>query len=193
MEYYSSERIEEILKSDKAQEILGWFPPVYSDAYVFLWLLEEVGMSLSRLEQWAREFAEQVMPQTATWSLPYWEERYGILPDEKLSLSQRRNQIVNRRRTRAPMPPAKAIEIVENLTGVDVRIEENTGKNKFTVMFGDVVPQDVIAAVRRELNILKPAHLIYEIVTSIFYEMVTARYLAAKAGVFKMYEVKEEE
>ena len=70
MEYYSSERIEEILKSDKAREILGWFPPVYSDAYVFLWLLEEVGMSLSRLEQWAREFAEQVIPQTATWSLP---------------------------------------------------------------------------------------------------------------------------
>ena len=76
MEYYSSERIEEILKSDKAREILGWFPPVYSDAYVFLWLLEEVGMSLSRLEQWAREFSDQVMPQTATLSLPYCEERY---------------------------------------------------------------------------------------------------------------------
>ena len=87
MEYYSSEQIEEILKSEKAREILGWFPPVYSDAYVFLWLLEETGESIERMQQWAEEFAQQVMPQSATWTLPLWEERYGIPSGEKLSRS----------------------------------------------------------------------------------------------------------
>ena len=66
MGYYTSELIEEILKSEKAKELLGWFPPVYSDAYVFLWLLQEVGASIKRMEQWAEEFADQVMPQRAT-------------------------------------------------------------------------------------------------------------------------------
>lgn len=191
MEYYSSEQIEEILKSEKAREILGWFPPVYSDAYVFLWLLEETGESIERMQQWAEEFAQQVMPQSATWTLPLWEERYGIPSGEKLSLSQRRNQIVNRRRTRAPMPPAKIEAIITNLTGVATRIEENTGKNKFTVVCKGYIPPEIMKAVRRELNKLKPSHLIYQIISSIFYDASAMQYQAAAAGILKIYEVKE--
>ncbi len=191
MEYYSSERIEEILKSDKAREILGWFPPVYSDAYVFLWLLEEIGESIERMQQWAEEFVAQVMPQSATWTLPLWEERLGILPNEKLTVSQRRNQIVNRRRTRAPMPPAKIESMITNLTGVETTIRENTGKNRFTVVCGGSIPPEIMKAVRRELNKLKPTHLIYQIVTEIIREAATEKYLAAKAAMIKTYEVKE--
>ena len=191
MEYYSSEQIEAILKSDKAREILGWFPPVYSDAYVFLWLLEEIGESVERMEQWAEAFAAQVMPQSATFTIPLWEERLGILPSEKLTLAQRRNQIVNRRRTRAPMPPAKIESIITNLTGVETEIRENTGTNKFTVVCGGCIPQEIMQAVRRELNKLKPAHLIYQIVTEVRREAAGKRYLAAKAAMMKTYEIYE--
>lgn len=188
---YTSELIEEILKSKKAKEILGWFPPVYSDAYVFLWLLQEVGSSIGRMENWAEEFADQVMPQRATWSLPYWEERYGLIPNENLSQQQRRNQIVNKRRTRAPMPPKKIEDIITNITGIETKIEENTGKNHFTVVCGGYIPPAIMKSVRREINRLKPSHLIYKIISSIFYETGITKYIASAASIFKTYTVKE--
>lgn len=191
MSYYTSELIEEILESDKAKEILGWFPPVYSDAYVFLWLLQEVGASIGRMEDWAEQFADQVMPQRATWSLPYWEERYGITPNDELSAQQRRNQIVNKRRTRAPMPPKKIEDIITNITGIETKIEENTGKNHFTVVCGGYIPPKLMKMVRKELNKVKPSHLIYEIISSIFYDTGMTKYLASAASVLKIYTVKE--
>ncbi len=191
MEYYTSETIEEILTGSKAREILSWLPPVYSDAYVFLWLLREVSGSIERMEQWATDFANQTVPQTATWSIPYWEERYGIISNENLSLRQRRNQIVNKRRTRAPMPPKKIADIITNLTGVETKIEENTGKNHFTVVSSGYIPPKIMKAVRKELNQLKPAHLIYDIISSLFYDMKGTRYTAGAASVFKVYRVKE--
>ena len=191
MGYYTSELIEEILKSEKAKELLGWFPPVYSDAYVFLWLLQEVGASIKRMEQWAEEFADQVMPQRATWSLPYWEERYGIIPNESLSKEQRRNQIVNKRRTRAPMPPKKIEDIITNITGIETKIEENTGKNHFTVVSSGYIPPGLMKMVRKEINKLKPSHLIYRIISSIFYDTEITKYLASAASVLKTYTVKE--
>lgn len=191
MGYYTSELIEEILKSEKAKEILGWFPPVYSDAYVFLWLLQEVGASIERMEQWAEEFCDQVMPQKATWSLPYWEARYGLIPNESLSLQQRRNQIVNKRRTRAPMPPKKIEDIITNITGIETKIEENTGKNHFTVVCSGYIPPSLMKMVKKEINKLKPSHLIYQLISSIFYDTEITRYMAGAASILKTYTVKE--
>lgn len=189
--YYTSETINEILKSPKAMEILGWLPPVYSDAYVFLWLLEEVGASIDRLAAWTEEFAAQVMPQTATWSLPYWEERYGLIANNNLSTQQRRNQVINRRRTRAPMPPGKVEEIVANMTGIKTKIQENTGKNQFTVVCSGYIPPKVMNSVRRELNKLKPSHLIYKIISSIFYETGGVKYTACAVSLMKKYLLEE--
>ena len=191
MGYYTSELIEEILKSKKAKEILDWFPPVYSDAYVFLWLLQEVGSSIGRMENWAEEFADQVMPQRATWSLPYWEERYGLIPNENLSQQQRRNQIVNKRRTRAPMPPKKIEDIITNITGIETKIEENTGKNHFTVVCGGYIPNRVLQTVKKELNKIKPTHLIYTVTASIFYDAELSKYLAGAFSVGKIYNIEE--
>lgn len=189
--YYTSETINEILKSPKAREILGWLPPVYSDAYVFLWILEEVGASIDRLEDWTKEFTAQVMPQTATWSLPYWEERYGLITNDNLSTKQRRNQVINKRRARAPMPPGKVEEIVANMTGIKTKIQENTGKNHFTVVCSGYIPPKVMNSVRRELNKLKPSHLIYTIISSIFYETKATKYAACAVSLMKNYLVEE--
>lgn len=89
------------------------------------------------------------------------------------------------------MPPAKIEAIITNLTGVATRIEENTGKNKFTVVCKGYITPEIMKAVRRELNKLKPSHLIYQIISSIFYDASAMQYQAAAAGILKIYEVKE--
>ncbi len=157
----NTELIEAILKSQKAREILDWLPPVYGDAYVFLWLLEVIGTEIGEMEQWTEEVRKQVVSQTATWSLPYWEERYNVPTDPDATLDMRRANVILRMWQRAPVNPYKLEEILQSMTGLPVTIEENTGKNRFTVLFEGYAGLESFARSVKEINRLKPAHLIY--------------------------------
>lgn len=189
--YYSSDWIEKILTNEKAREILGWLPPVYSQAYVFLWLLQKAGGSIEHMEDLAENFVEQIVPQTATWSIPYWEERYEIISNDKLSLSERRQKVITKRKTKAPMPPKKIEDIIIEITGLETSIQENTGRNHFTVMCDGYISPKTMKIVRKELDKVKPSHLIYTIVSSFFYAPDITVYTASVVSSMKTYSVRE--
>lgn len=161
---YKTELMEKILKSPMAQEIVQQVSPVYGKAYTVLWLYQVIGMVLDEAKEWTESLEQQVVPQTATWSLPYWEEQYGVATDPSWSYERRRQNIINRCRTRAPINPERMSSIISVAAGADARIEEHTGKNKFTVYISanaEYVDEDFV---RREINKAKPAHLIYDII-----------------------------
>lgn len=160
---YKTELTEQILQSPMAQQIIQEVSPIYGEAYTALWLFQVIGTVLDDMKEWATSLEKQVVPQTATWSLPYWEEQYGIITDETWTYERRRQNIVNKMRNRAPMNPAKMERIISVAAGADARIEELTGKNHFTVYIStskDLVDEDFV---RSEINKAKPAHLIYDI------------------------------
>lgn len=159
--HYTSELIESILKSPRSREILGWMPMVYDEAYVFLWLLETIGRELDDMESWSEEFQEQVVPQTATWTIPYWEEKYGIASNSEMPIEKRRERIVLKMQERIPMNPYRLEEILSKVTGAAVEIQENTGKNRFTVCFQGGLEAFAVAV--KEINRLKPAYTIYTV------------------------------
>ena len=64
---------------------------------------------------------------------------------------------------RAPFNPTKLANIVYVTSGAPARIEENTGKNKFTVYISANKNLIDEVYVRKEIDRVKPAHLIYEI------------------------------
>lgn len=159
--YNRTELTDAILKSKKAREILGWMPQVYGDAYAFLWLLEVIGAELEEMEGWSQDLKNQVVPQTATWSLPYWEERYGIPVNPEAPLKKRRAEVILRMWQRAPMNPAKLENMLSGVTGLPAAVLENTGKNHFTIEFDGY---NGLEDFRRAVDIIervKPAHLIY--------------------------------
>lgn len=161
---YKTELTEKILKSQKAQEIIQQVSPIYGEAYTVLWLYEVIGSVLDMMSEWAGSLEQQIVPQTATWALPYWEEQYRIATDPTWSHERRRQNIVNKCRTRAPINPYKMASIASVAAGVAARIEENTGKNKFTVYISAneaLVDEELI---KKEIDTAKPAHLMYDIV-----------------------------
>lgn len=185
MHLYKTELMEEILKSPKAQEIVQMVSPIYGEAYTALWLFQVIGVVLDDVVEWAENLAKQTVPQTATWSLPYWEEEYCIIPDPSWSMEQRRQNIINRRSSRAPMNPAKMEKIVSAASGMDARVEELTGgKNVFTVYISgkqDLVNEDFV---KQEINRAKQANLIYNIV----YE----RYIASTSYTGGVFQISKE-
>lgn len=161
---YKTELMEQILKSPMAQKMVQQVSPIYGEAYTVLWLYQVIGAVLDNMKEWTDSLEKQVVPQTATWSLPYWEDQYKIFADPSWDYERRRQNIINKCRTRAPMNPYRMGQLVSVAAGADARVEEFTGKNKFTVYISankDLVDE---AFVRKEINASKPAHLIYDII-----------------------------
>lgn len=161
--YNRTELTDAILKSKKAKEILGWMPQVYGDAYAFLWLIEVIGSELEELEGWSKDLENQVVPQTATWSLPYWEERFDLPINPEAPLEKRRMDVLMRMWQRAPMNPYKLETMLSGLTGLSASVLENTGKNHFTVVLEGYTGVEPFHQAVDVLEQVKPAHLIYNL------------------------------
>ena len=159
---YKTELMEKILKSEKGQELVQMMTPLYGEAYVALWILEACGQVLDEMAEWSETLADQTRPQTATWSLPLWEKQYNTTPDPSWDIERRRQNILNKMMKTA-MNPEKLANIIAVASGAKCRIEENTGKNHFTVHLSGISSLDNEAYVREVISKAKPAHLIYEL------------------------------
>ncbi|MBR5193096.1 MAG: DUF2313 domain-containing protein [Bacteroidaceae bacterium] len=136
--------------------------PIYGEAYTVLWLYQAIGTIIDLIDEWTGSLQDQVLPQTATWSIPYWEKQYGIISDPSLSTEQRRINILQKFRTKGQINPKRMEDLITDIVGYATKIYENTGKNKFRVAIrGNVEDLADIHALVKEM---KPAHLIYDII-----------------------------
>ena len=159
---YTSKYIEEILTSPSARRGLDYITPIYQNAYVALWLMQAIGLETDDFLQWAEEFQDQIIPQTATWSLPYWEDEYGIPTNENLPIEERQRAVLLAVRTRAPMNPKKLAHILSlSVSLAKVDIQENIAKNTFSVVVEEAVNKQKLKKMYEILDKVKPAHLIY--------------------------------
>lgn len=164
-----TELINQIITSPEAERILDFVSPIYGNSYVGLWLFEVIGRELDDMYHWSVGFEDQTVPDRATWSLPYWEEEYGVISDPNDTIEARRAAVIQKMMYRGPMNPKKLASIVAVSAGVDTDIEENTGKNRFSVVLRDLPINRMdgavksVAAARRTVDNAKPAHLIYDL------------------------------
>lgn len=190
-----TELINQIITSPEAERILDFVSPIYGKSYVGLWLFEVIGRELDDMYHWAVEFGDQTVPNRATWSLPYWEEEYGIIPDPDATIEERRAAILQKVIYRAPMNPKKLASIVSVSAGVPTDIEENTGKNRFTVILRDLPINRLsgatksVAAARRTVDEAKPAHLIYNLRVEKQVEVARPIKIAVAMTQYKSYHV----
>lgn len=156
--------MESILTSAEAQKIIDFITPTYGEAYAFLWLLQVVGAALDECVTSLDEYFNQVTPQTATWTIGFWESEYGINPDPSWDLEQRRKNVMAKMRYKVPITPKKLEDMVSSIIGHEVKVNENISKNKFQVfVYGYTKDtQKAIKAIEKA----KPAHLIYDFIVS---------------------------
>lgn len=160
---YTSDLIKEIITSEAAKRTLDRVSPIYGDAFVALWLFEVIGMQIDDLRLWTDEYSKQVVPQTSTWALNYWEQNYGIPYDAAMTTEKRRERILSYIRDRAPMNPYRLGQVASvAAANAEVEIEENTGKNKFTVWISALPSPENEIKIKAAIDRAKPAHLIYD-------------------------------
>ena len=158
-----TELMQAILKSEEAQYIIDRISPIYGKARSFLYLLQAIGVALDEAEGCKNDFDSQSIVSKATWALKYYEEEYGVTTNTSLPDEQRRSNIYAAIRFKVPLNPTKVASIMSAIGKTETTIEENTGKNKFTV---HSKPTRLYQNMVDFLNNAKPAHTIYDFIIS---------------------------
>ena len=154
-----TELMQQILTSVEAQYIVDRISPIYGEARIFLHLLQAIGVALDEAEACKDDFDTQSIVSKATWSLRYYEDQYGVITNTTLSDEERRGNIYAAIRFKVPLNPRKVESILSAIGKTYVTIEENTGKNQFTVRSSNTPYADRMLEF---LDQAKPAHTIYD-------------------------------
>lgn len=116
-----------------AVDMMSMISPIYDKAYVAKWIFEVMSAPLSLAQDTVDDLKNQAFPETATWTLPYWEQSYGIATNEALSIEERRIRIIRKRNFRKPMNPARIELLLEEISGREVKLVENVAPSTFRI------------------------------------------------------------
>ena len=153
---------QEILTNELGDRMLNMVAPIYDRSKVALHTFQALGIVLQKEKDFVRDdLILQIFPQTATWGLKYWEEQYGIIPDESKTIEQRRSYVMSMKFQRPPMTPKRIEQLVEQVTGLTCEVKENVAPNTLSVTMTGY-PKN-LSSLFDMLDKKIPAHLIYTI------------------------------
>lgn len=155
--------LENFPTSPAAKRMLKTVSPIYDKSYVAKWIFQVMGLEIDEAWKFIEELRLQAFPETATWGITYWEQRYNIPPDESLSIEERRQRVIIKRGKRSPMNPARIERIVRDVTGREAIVTEENGTYTFhiSVLPGEstVDYQELIDTIKS----VKPSHLAFKV------------------------------
>ena len=159
---YTSKVIQEIVTSNSAKKALSYISPIYSEAEYFLRILNAIGSQLDIVWNFGQEMWNESFPHTARRLIEYWETEYGLAHDSSMSIDERQNVLLQKiSASRSPMTPDRLEKMLGSIPGVVARVDENTGKNRFSVWL--MSGANRIKEVKRIIERAKPAHLSYDL------------------------------
>lgn len=131
-----TELANQILTSEYGRRIYEDVAEIYGESYTSLWMMQVIGLQLDKFRKFTKEFLYQVTPETATWTLDFWEKEYGLAYNPSLTLEQRRSRLMVKMMTRTAITPYRIEQIVKTATGAECKINENYGfkLQKFEVL-----------------------------------------------------------
>lgn len=155
--------LEHFPTTETAKRMMSRISPIYDRSYVGKWLFEVMGLEMEEARILVESLRDQCFIERCTWGMRYWEQRYGITPDETKPLEERRQAVIQKRGKAQAMTPATLEQILEALTEREVAVSEDNSNYRFTVSIGEGTSHVDYEAVIKKVNTVKPSHLEYSI------------------------------
>lgn len=130
-------------------------------------LLQAEQPEVDRLRAALEELEKQFYLKTATYSLSDWEREFGIEQNNRLTVSQRRAQILAKLNTTTPASVKMLENLVQQILGADVTITEHPEKYSFDVYVSTQHIADNFAIAKTAVYEARPAHLSYNFVNAL--------------------------
>ena len=179
--------IERFPTNETAKRMMSRVSPIYSQAYVAKWLYQVMGIEMEEARRYFEELRSQSFPETATWAISYWEQRYGLPIDDTLSIEARRQRITSKRGLRAPMNPARIEQIISDLCIKPCVVTED---NKNYWFYVSVYTDDDVKVnfddIKNRIKKIKPSHLSF----SLKLQLYPMSFVNRKSFTFKQFDMK---
>lgn len=155
--------LEKFPTSPAAKRMMKTVSPVYDKSYVGKWIFQVMGMEADEAWVFFEELRLQAFPETATWGIVYWEQRYHIPPDDNMTTEERRQRVIVKRGKRSPMNPTRIEQFIRDVTGRQSEITERNEEYAFSVSIlpgeSEVDYHELIRTIRS----VKPSHLSFTV------------------------------
>lgn len=156
---------DKIINSQSADRMLGRVSPIYDNSYVGLWIFEAIGREYDGMWDIVNSLPDQLFPQSVTWAIELWEQRYGIVPSSTQTLEERRQAIIAARSVPAPLLPSTLEKYIYNLTGRETRVTDYVRDFTFgiEVVSSDGMRGSDLKEIMAYINRHKPSHMSYDL------------------------------
>lgn len=167
--------------NEVAQDMISMISPIYENSYVAQWIFHVMGENIGKAQATIQELSNEIFPDTATWTLPYWEEIYGLEKRDNLSVEERRMQILEKRNSRYSMNPARMAELLKKRYEREFSIIE--GKEPYIFSIKTIQGKKGVDFTKlfNYVDNIKPSHLGYNVLLD----------MKAKFSIFAGFAVKE--
>ncbi|MBS4932951.1 MAG: DUF2313 domain-containing protein [Clostridiales bacterium] len=155
--------LENFPNSSSAKRMMSYITQGFYDrSYVGKWIFEVMGQEWDEVVEIFDSFPQQGFPQTCSWSLMYWEQKFGL--EGKGTFDERKQALLQKITIFAPFTPAKIQQCIENLTGIDmdmIQVVEYPEEFRFEIKCR-VAEDEVIDFITAKgfISDIKPAHLV---------------------------------
>lgn len=153
--------VDRIIRSEAAGRMLETVSDVYDEAVVGLSMFEAMGREFDEWWQRLSELLAETRPDTASWTLSMWEERYGIEPEETLPILRRRKILLEKIISKGAFTPVRVINLVESMWGGRARVDESLAL--YTFLVETSAPIGMEAEIRQAIGDIKPAHMAFDV------------------------------
>lgn len=156
--------------SESAKRMMSYLTQnFYDNSYVGKWIFEVIGQEWDMVKEIFDSFPEQGFPQTCSWSLKYFEQKFGL--EGKGTFEERKQALLQKITIFAPFTPAKIKQCIEALTGINmdrIQVLEYPKEFRFEIRVGLIENDnaDLINA-KKYISVIKPAHLIMLLILEI--------------------------
>lgn len=150
--------IEKFPESKTGKRMVSRVSPVYQNSYVAKWLYQVMGLEMDEAKEIVESLREQAFTETVTWAIECQEHKYSIVPDESLTLEERRARLKRRTSQKFPMNPGVLEKYIKNNWDIVVDIDETVDYGYIYLNYLNDIPPTVNDMIK-DLRRIKPSHL----------------------------------
>jgi len=149
----------------EAKRLMQHMPKYYRAIAEIIVLQKTIQSELEVIDFTSEDVLKQFFIYTATWSLPIWERIFGLpVGDETTNIQERRENLISKLRSYGTTTKEMIVRVGNAFTNGEVQVVEHNEKYLFEIIFTGIIgiPPNM-NDFKETIEIIKPAHLTYEI------------------------------
>lgn len=155
-------KVDKIIQTETGKEMYSMVLPFYNEDEYQLHIYNTIGILMENVRESVKELDSGLDILNATWSIPYYEEWYGITPLDNQTIEERRRNIILKMNEYYPVTRRRMESIVDAyVDGGGTKIDDQRGDYIFEIQ----IPADRYAdtkSIIKAVEETKPAHLDYK-------------------------------